>query len=179
MSQKKYMVPIVVLLVGLIVGAGLGYGSVISQTSSKDTQITSLQSQITNLQSQLSTKDTQISNLTAQVNNLKSQIPPVIKGDWNWLVNFTGSSGMDTGYFYVPQPELHLLWTWKSGTPQFAGFYLSLYKQGETTYTATFSSLQSRGDTYVHNLKPGYYYLKISEANIDSWGINVRIWVPS
>jgi len=68
------------LVIGLLVGAILGYGSLSAQLSAKDAALKNLQSQISQLQSQVSQltdsltqKDQEISSLQNEINQLSSE----------------------------------------------------------------------------------------------------------
>jgi len=66
------------LVIGLILGAGIGYGANTSQLSGYQNQLTSLQSQVNILQAQINSKNNEITNLNQQIVSLKSQLPSVI-----------------------------------------------------------------------------------------------------
>jgi hypothetical protein len=66
------------LVIGLILGAGIGYGANTSQLSGYQNQLTSLQLQVNILQSQINSKNNEIANLNQQIVSLKSQLPSVI-----------------------------------------------------------------------------------------------------
>lgn len=174
-------------------------GSLQTQIEDKDTTISSLESQINGLQEELQTKtnqldelqtklsgkDAQIADLESQIltlqkeiDELKELVPPYRKGEWNLIVSLKDYSSITTDYFYIAGPSIRINWTWTSGVPQFASFSFSLYKEGETTWTAFGFDLDSEGTTHVHNLKTANYYLEISEANIDEWTITVEVWIP-
>ena len=102
---------------------------------------------------------------------------PTLTPEWKLVETFKSSSSMTTDYFYIASPDIRIKWTWTSETPEFAGFSISLYKEGTTMWTWFGMDLDSEGTTYVHNLKTGNYYLKIDEANIDEWTITVEVKV--
>lgn len=72
---------VVGLVAGLLVGAGVGYSIVQSQTGSLQAQVTqlntdktSLQNQVTTLQNQLATKTGEVNTLNTQISSLQTQI---------------------------------------------------------------------------------------------------------
>ena len=192
------------LAIGLIVGLGLGYmispagvgtteleqqigvlegqvDNLQDQLENKDTQISNLQAQIAALESQTSEKDSQIASLQSQISELESQIdelqklmPPIRKGEWNLITTFQGKSETTTDYYYVAGTELRINWTWASSVEEFARFGMSLYKEGQTTPTEWLFDLQKEGTSHVHNIEAADYYLDISEANLDQWGVTVE-----
>ena len=189
MEKKTLIITVVGSLIGLLVGVAIGYSVApyqqIIQTQDLKNQINNLQNQINdlqnqnkNLQNQITQKDNQIQTLQEQVNELQALLGPIRKGAWNLIKTFQGSSDFITDYFYVASSDLRINWTWVSSAEQYAGFYINLYKQGQSVRTEHFSDLPDIGTTYVHNIVPAYYYLDIREANLDLWTITTEVWIP-
>ena len=182
MEKKTFIIASVGTLIGMLVGVVIGYSVSPSvqtaQTQDLQSQIDSLQSQVDNLQNQVTQKDSQIQTLQQQVSELETLLGPIRKGDWSLIETFQGSSGLKTDYFYVAETELRINWTWVSSVQQFASFSIYLYKQGQSVYTEAFLFLQDEGTTFAHNIAPAYYYLDISEANLDQWTVTAEVWIP-
>lgn len=173
---------LLVASIGLLVGVAIGYfvapSPQTTQTQDLQNQINNLQSQVDDLQNQIAQKDSQIQALQEQVSDLETLLGPIRKGAWNLIETFQGSSGLKTDYFYVSGADLRINWTWVSSIEQIASFGIYLYKQGQTVYTEAFLFLQDEGTTFAHNIVPAYYYLDISEANLDQWTVTIEVWIP-
>ena len=149
-----------------------------SQIETKDNQMAALQSQVSEKNSQIAALQNQISQLQSQVEELEQLVPPYTMGAWNLVASFQGNSGLTTEFFHVAGTELRLNWSWTSSVQENAEFSMYLYRQGETIITEASISLQQEGVTYVHDLEAAYYYLRISEANLDQWNVTIEVWLP-
>jgi len=175
------------LIVGLAIGLVLGYAITPkgADTSQLEQQISQLEGQVSSLQSQLNDKNTQIASLESQIASLQSQIeelealvPPLRKGEWNLVDTFEGSSGLKTDYFYVAGTDLRISWTWTSSIEEFAGFGITLYREGQDIYVEMFFDLQEEGTTFAHSIRAANYYLDISAANLDQWTVAIEVFIP-
>jgi archaellum component FlaC len=149
-----------------------------SEVETKDSEITALRVQISGKNSEIADLQNQVSQLQSQVVELRQWVSPYTEGEWNLVAFFQGNSGLTTDYFYVAGPELRLNWSWSSIVEEYAGFSIYLYREGETIITEACPSLQKEGSTFIHGIEAAYYYLKISEANLDQWDITVEVWIP-
>jgi len=175
--EKKILYIVVGLIVGIVLGLPAGYFA--APTQNLQGQISNLQAQLTQKNSQIQQLQEQVNSLTQEVTRLRALLGPIRTGAWNLIKTFQGASGFITDYFYVAGADLRINWTWRSSAEQFAGFSIYIYKEGQTVFTGAFLSLQDKGTTFVHNLTPANYYLKISEANLDQWIITVEVWIPT
>lgn len=101
------------------------------------------------------------------------------RGAWNLVKSYTGSTYVDSPYFYIPGSEVRLNYT-NTGDPTFALFSFYLYQQGQSAYTYALTSIPNvTGTTYAHNIASGQYYLKVGAANLKSWAITIEVWVPA
>ena len=149
-----------------------------SEIETKDDQLTALQLQITEKNSQIAGLQNQMSQLESQVEELERLVSPYPAGEWNLARSFQGNSGVTTDYFYIAGTELRLNWTWSSSMEEYAEFSIYLYREGETIFTESCISLSKEGTTHVHDIEVAYYYLKISQANLDQWNVTVEFRTP-
>lgn len=153
-------------------------GDLESEIQTRDDLLTALQLQITEKNSQMASLQNQISQLESQVEELRRLVLPYPPGEWNLARSFQGNSGVTTDYFYIAGTEIRLNWTWSSGMEEYAELSIYLYREGETIITEQCLSLPKEGTTYVHDIEVGYYYLVISQANLDEWNVTVEFRAP-
>jgi len=139
--------------------------------------ILSLQSQVADLEAQIEQKNAQITSLNDTIRALQEQIGGR-KGEYNLVATFSGEQGVTTDYFFLNQPDIMVVWNWTTSTQKPTHFTVTLYKQGQSNSTQSWADLSGNGSTYVHNIQAAYYYLGISESNIDSWNVTIYQWVP-
>ena len=177
------------LTIGLLIGAAISF--LVSVPAL--TRIDYLQNQVTNLESQTLVRNAQIGNLTAWITQqnaeianltatigwLRAQIPPERKGEYNLVATYKGQSSGSTDFFYLDEPDIMVVWNWTSSQPQYAKFYLSLWKQNASIYSASWLNLPRNGSVFVHNVQTAYYYLDTNVLNLDSWTVSVYKWVPA
>ena len=149
-----------------------------SEVETKNNQMMALQVQVNEKNSYIAALQNQVEQLQSQLVELRQMVSPYTEGEWNLIETFQGSSGLTTDYFYVAGPELLLNWSWTSSVEEYAEFNVYVYRRGETAYTEACMSLGKNETTHVHNIEPGYYYLKIVQANLDQWNITVEVWIP-
>jgi len=175
MEKKTFVITLIGLLGGLLVGVALGYFVLLS----KPTEPHDLQDQIDDLQNQIAQRDSQIQVLQQEVSELETLLGPIRKGAWNLIKSFEGASALiNTNYFYVAGNDLRINWTWVRTDPEFGSFSIYLYQEGQIAYTEAFLYLQENGTTYTHNTVASYYYLKILGSNLDHWNITIEAWIP-
>lgn len=162
--EKKILV---MMIVAFLVGTVLGYAGGSASTPS-----------IEPLQEQISDLEAQTQSLQSEITELEALLGPVKKGAWNPITTFEGASEVTTDYFYVAGTDLRFNWTWTSTAPEYAAFSITLYKEGETTYTEMYAFLEDEGTNYAHNIVAAYYYLDISTANLASWNVTIEQWIP-
>ncbi|MDH5794644.1 MAG: hypothetical protein OEZ24_00910 [Candidatus Bathyarchaeota archaeon] len=145
-----------------------------SDIETKVGQLTALQLQITEKNSQIAGLQNQISQLESRVEELERLVSPYPAGEWNLARSFQGNSGLTTDYFYIAGTELRLNWTWSSSIEEYAEFSIYLYREGETIIAEQCISLPKEGTTHIHDIEIGYYYLRISQANLEQWNVTVE-----
>ncbi|RLI87229.1 MAG: hypothetical protein DRP01_02365 [Archaeoglobales archaeon] len=146
--------------------------------------IDELRDTIDELEDQLKEKDQEIARLKNEIERLESKIdlleklvPKYVKGEWNVIATFKGVGTKDTPLFSVPSSELRVRWKVTRGT--YPVFSIWLYsEEGELICTWSGLELEKTGETYAHNLEPGYYYLRIWAANIRKYEVTVEVWIP-
>jgi len=150
----------------------------------KEDTIEELEGTIDELEDQLKEKDQEIARLKNEIERLESKIdlleklvPKYVKGEWNVIATFKGVGTKDTPLFSVPSSELRVRWKVTRGT--YSVFSIWLYnEEGELICTWSGLELEKTGETYAHNLEPGYYYLRIWAANIRKYEVTVEVWIP-
>jgi capsule polysaccharide export protein KpsE/RkpR len=149
-----------------------------SEVETKKNQTMALQVQVNKKNSEIAALENLVEQLQSQLVELRQMVSPYTEGEWNLVGTFQGSSGLTTDYFYVAGPELLLNWSWTSSVEEYAEFNVYIYRKGETAYTEACMSLGKNETTRIHDIEPGYYYLKIVQANLDQWNITVEVWIP-
>ena len=103
------------------------------------------------------------------------------KGEWNsvkkWMDGYSAS--MTTETFYVPSDTWRVVWAY-NGPTDMGVFGFTVYPKGETVmYTEMLldSGRENAGITYIYD-GPGEFYIKVSAANLDAWGMTITAWVP-
>ncbi len=171
-----------------------------NQLHEKDSQITSLESQIGELKSQISTlkstinekngeishltnllktKDSQISELQSQIEELEKLIPPLKKGEWNSIINFTGAAEKTTELFYVPSSNWRIKWSYEGG--EWAAFSFYVYPEGEDIFyveSITAEGPSKSDETYIYQ-GPGNFYIRVVAANIEKWRLEIEAYISS
>ncbi len=150
----------------------------------KEDTIDELEDTIDELEDQLKEKDQEIARLKDEIERLESKVdlleklvPKYVKGEWNVIATFKGVGTKDTPLFSVPSSELRVRWKVTRGT--YPAFSIWLYsEEGELICTWSGLELEKTGETYAHNLEPGYYYLRIWAANIRKYEVTVEVWIP-
>jgi uncharacterized membrane-anchored protein YhcB (DUF1043 family) len=180
-QQKQIMIG---LIIGLIIGAGVGYFSSPSDTSNiaeLENQIITLENQIALLDSQKSRLETQLSDaqnnlttstdeleeLTSSYNSLKHDYdelkatilnPQIKKGEWNKTYSCNGTGTYTTDYFSVPEiqdVELRISWTNYASNSKDWIFSIQIFKKGdELQYNAYILPTLKEGYWLIHSPIP-------------------------
>jgi len=73
------------------------------------------------------------------------------------VITFRGSTDRSTELFYVPSNQIKI--SWNLDTTKYSVMAIFLYKEGDESYTGTWSIQdEPQADTYAY-IDPGYYYL--------------------
>lgn len=129
------------------------------------------------LQTQITVLNQKIDALEKRVSNLETYSGIVRRGNYTLIASFTGSSSVNTDYFYIGKADIRMNWTY-SAKSSYPSFSVYLYKEGGNLWEELFSSLAPKGTTYAHNLQTGQYYLEISASGISQWDVTIEVWVP-
>lgn len=136
----------------------------------KDAEITKLRTQITNLKSQ-------IADLEAQIEELEKLVPPSVKGEWNLITTFTGSTSKTTSLFRIPSGYWRINWQFTG--PSLSIFTFSVHLEGETFYEESLMAMgPSKSDTTYLYVGPGNFYIEVEASLIEQWTLTIEAFIP-
>jgi hypothetical protein len=164
------------LIVGLIIGAPVGYALNRLETQTLQTQISQKDSQIQSLQTQL---DIEIQLLQAQINELSENLTELQKSkNWHQTAFFNGTDGNTTDTFLINGESWRISWSAEADNPITALFFVFVYPKGETTifieYDGADFSLVNPQNGVEYIAGKGEYYIKVLAANLEDWQIRVE-----
>jgi len=114
-----------------------------------------------------------IAVLTANLSSWRIEIggPPPLS---DIPVTFTGQADKDTSSFHVSGLSFTIAWNTQSDSPEYAGFSIYVYPEGETALYACSADFDGIGsDSTVCHAGPGDFWIAVLTANLSSWRVDV------
>lgn len=108
---------------------------------------------------------------------------PTQLASWHNITTFTSTAGKTTDTFQVTGKKFRLTWT-VNPDPEYIDFdlggdlYIFIYPEGETALyvgsVMTTNNMTTTSDTTVVHEGPGYYYLVVTVACVESWQVQIE-----
>jgi len=90
------------------------------------------------------------------------------------VIVFTGQADKDTSSFHVSGSSFTIGWNTQSDSPEYAGFSIYVYPEGETALYACSADFDGVGsDSTVCHAGPGDFWIAVLTANLGSWRVDV------
>jgi len=116
-------------------------------------------------------------------NGGQNQTEPTQQASWHNITTLGGTADKTTDTFQVTGKKFRLTWT-VNPDPECIDFdiggdlYIFIYPEGETIWQVgsvmATDNMTTTSDTTVVHEGPGYYYLEVTVANVESWQVQIE-----